>query len=183
VGGQEAVQVDVRIISATNQDLREMVNSGRFREDLYYRLNVVKVELPPLRNRREDIPLLLNHFARQYTDEPLNFQRSAMRRLTAHPWPGNVREMQNEIKRLMAMGVRDVGEDDLSDEILAPSDFDVQPTDGPFQPVSLQDAERRLLLNTLDWAGWNKARAAEALGIPRTSLYHRIKKAGIKDPR
>ena len=122
VGGTEPVKVDIRIVAATNKDLAKMVEEGTFREDLYYRLNVVQIHIPPLRERREDIPLLVSHFIAQVASEngipPKSFTQEAQNYLSGYEWPGNIRQLQNVIERCMVMIQRDVIDvDDLPPEI------------------------------------------------------------------
>ena len=179
VGAREAVPVDIRLIAATNLDLAEEVRSGRFREDLYYRLNVLQVDLPPLRDRPEDIPLLMEHFfgeAGMPVVEP-----AAMRRLLAWRWPGNVRELRNFAERMKALKVREIAEADLPPELREPAGEEAgAPGNGP-----LDELEGRLMraaiLKALKESGHNKTKAAEKLGVPKTTLYNKMKKYGIGD--
>ena len=202
VGGNESLHVDVRILSATNRDLRAMSGQGNFREDLYYRLNVVRVVLPPLRERGADLELLvcsLTHRALELAGESATprviFSPAALRTMAGYRWPGNVRELENEIRRLVAMGIDLVEPGHLSDSLHAPPPpVSLQGADTTPQawqpqaptgaaaggmPKTLEDAERQTIENALASAGGNKARAAEILGIPRTSLYHKLRRYGL----
>jgi transcriptional regulator with GAF, ATPase, and Fis domain len=184
IGGSEAIPVDVRIICATHRDLEVMVREGRFREDLYFRLNVVTLRLPPLRERRDDIPLLLEKFFEKNKNpagrSPV-LGPDAVRSLLNYSWPGNVRELENEVKRLLALKGDRIAADDLSPDVLRGASAGAglpSPTPAAGEeaaPVTLDEAERRAVLSALKSARGNKARAAEILAIPRTSLYHKLR--------
>ena len=186
VGSNESVRVDVRPISATNKDLRKAMEEGTFREDLYYRLNVVSVKLPPLRDRREDIPLLARHFVNRLAIElsvPTNgITEDALKLLIDYDWPGNVRELENAIERAMAT---------CGKERLCESCFDFLSTRGRrakggfTAPVNLTLAqvELQVIPAVLDDTGWNVKAAAAVLGIDRSTLYEKIKKYGIERPQ
>jgi len=184
VGGSEDVRVDVRIIAATNRDLQRMVREGRFREDLYYRLRVVPVELPPLRNRRGDVPLLVDLFLRKFTRELGReideVSREALAALEAYDWPGNVRELRNTVERavLLAEG-RTLGLDDLRLPCPVTGDepLRLSPTG-----IGFEELERSLVRQALEMADWNKAHAARLLGMPRDWLRYRIEKFGLREP-
>ena len=182
VGGEQVIAVDVRLIAATNRRLEEMVREGTFREDLYYRLNVVGLEIPPLRRRPEDIPLLANHFLKHFAEKNRKtirgFTPQAVDWLVKHTWPGNVRELMNAIERAVVLG---------RGEFLDRSDFSVpaQPGAAPAPPEplpglaaggSLEDLERQAVLATLEQAGGNKSEAARRLGITRKTLHQKLKK-------
>jgi len=173
VGGNEPIPVNVRIVAATNRDLRKRVEEGHFREDLYYRLNVVSVRVPPLRERREDIPLLAQHFLRKYAaaagKEMAGFAPDALERLAAHPWPGNVRELEHAVERAVALAASGlVLADDLPPEIRgAPS----PPPVAPSRWLTLEELKRWYVAAVLEECGGNKVRAAEILGIDRRTLY------------
>ncbi len=179
LGGQRTISVDMRIVAATNKDLLQEVRAGRFREDLYYRLEVVPIHLPPLRHRGNDVALLASHFAALFAakqDRPgLEISAQAMRLLLGYPWPGNVRELENVIEQatIMARGDR-VHPADLPEKITQ----DHQ-REGP-RTQSMQTHERDLLLQTLEACSWNKKRAAEKLGIGRSTLYSKLKRHGIR---
>ncbi|HUT78424.1 MAG TPA: sigma-54 dependent transcriptional regulator [Polyangia bacterium] len=186
VGGQQTVNVDVRVVAATNRDLESQVKAGAFREDLFFRLNVVPLRAPPLRDRPGDVPLLLATFIDRFCKE--NGYRvkpvvdEALRRLAAYSWPGNVRELKNVAERLVIMGGERIGVEDLPEGI-----YGARP--GPIAPIgegprpSLRDfreaAERRFVLETLEENDWNISRTAQILGIERTNLHKKIKALGL----
>jgi transcriptional regulator with GAF, ATPase, and Fis domain len=182
VGGTERLKVDVRVIAATNKDLGALVAEGNFREDLFYRLSVVTIPLPPLRERREDIPLLANHFLESYLaanhQSPSTIAPEAMARLSAYDWPGNVRELQHAIERAAALSASPV----LRPEDLPPKvgGAAAEPaTTGPAPRLSLQAVVRDHLRRALKEARWNKKLAAQLLGIHRRTLYRLTKRHGI----
>ncbi|OGB96708.1 MAG: Fis family transcriptional regulator [candidate division NC10 bacterium RIFCSPLOWO2_12_FULL_66_18] len=181
VGGSQVIKTDARIIAATNRDLKKLVDSGSFREDLYYRLNVIPVTLPPLRERKEDIPLLAEHFLAQFRTEmrkPLeSLSGEALEMLMAYDWPGNVRELRNVLERgaVLARG-----------PILTPLGLELGPPTLPpgaptDTPDSLREVERRHIEVTLKQHNWNITRAAKALGIDRVTLYNKIKRYQIRE--
>ena len=190
LGASEASKVDVRVIAATNRDLRQMVDEGDFREDLYYRLHVVELALPPLRERREDIPTLAEHFlekAGERMDKRMRgFTHAAMDRMVGYSWPGNVRELENEIERVVALsGDADaVTAEMLSEQVrnAARADRALLPVDAPLEEWDLNRAtdelKRRMIDRALAEEG-NKSRAAERLGIPRQSLQKMMKRLGM----
>jgi transcriptional regulator with PAS, ATPase and Fis domain len=180
VGGRENIAVNVRVIAATNQDIVEAVHRGEFREDLYYRLNVVNIYLPELRERREDIPLLIDHFLKcnQETDgqEARHFSKEAMRLLVSSDWPGNVRELQNAVEHALAIGV---------EATLRISDLPAHLAGmvgkmGSSEPVgearTIEEVERRHILCILEETGGHHTRAAEILGLDRRTLYRKLDK-------
>ncbi len=184
VGG-ETVQTDVRVISATNRDLSGLVAAQRFREDLFYRLNVVAIRMPPLRERREDILLLAEHvlrrLARKYQWPQLALSAEAQRELLAYSWPGNVRELQNVLARaaILTRG-RAILPDDLKSVGLAGM---TTSTRAPATPLSLKEilaeTERRVIAQALDESNWNRTRAARLLGISRRQLFDKIRQYGL----
>jgi len=186
VGGSEVEKVDVRIIAATNRDLKQEVEEGRFREDLFYRLNVVAIRVPPLRERREDIQPLLEHFLAQACSDakvPLKqISPAALRILTSYNWPGNIRELQNEVKRLVALGDDVVGPE-LLESLKSHPALSAGGARTGLAGRTLKDIERQAILETLKLAGGNKADAAKRLGISRRALYDKIEKYGITAPR
>ena len=182
VGGEETVEIDVRIVAATNRDLAKEVAEGRFREDLYYRLNVVNIEVPPLRERRDDIPLLAMAFLREFAEENRKgvegFDARVRQALYAHSWPGNVRELRNCVESavVMARGTI-IGLDDLPPSLRGGGgERDIQVPLGS----SLEEAEAILIRETLLAQGGNKSRTAEILGIGRKTLYQKIEEYGIE---
>ncbi len=173
VGGNEPIKVDVRVISATNRDMKQAIASGQFREDLYYRLNVVNIELPPLRERREDIPLLAQHFLKKFAvenqKEIAGFSPEATDFLLRYDWPGNVRELENTIERAVILAQNPVIEvADLTQQNLMPAH--------PISPaISLKQVEKNHILNVLTETGGNYTEAARILGISRMTLYNKAK--------
>jgi len=183
LGASLPVPVDVRLIAATNRDLEGEVRAGRFRQDLYYRLNVVHVALPPLRDRPEDIPLLAEHllqrFSRAYQVAPKRLAAEAMERLKVYAWPGNVRELQNAIERAFALSAADtITLDDLPAAVRGLPSPDAPALDLSDVPT-LEEAERRLVAAALRRSGGNKNEAARLLGIDRQRLYRKIEKYGL----
>jgi len=182
VGGEDTVEVDVRIVAATNRDLKKEVAEGRFREDLYYRLNVVNVHVPALRERRDDIPLLAMAFLREFAAENgkkvEGLDPKARQALYTHPWPGNVRELRNCIESAVVMSRGPlIGVEDLPPGVRGSSaEREVKIPLGS----SLEDAERILIRETLIAQGGNKSRSAEVLGIGRKTLYQKIVEYGLE---
>jgi len=178
LGSSLPVPVDVRIVAATNRGLESEARAGRFRSDLYYRLNVVHIELPPLRSRAEDVDLLVDHFlerfSREYQVAPKRVSAEAMERLRRHPWPGNVRELQNVIERAFALSVADT----LTVDDLPPALHAVPADDGPRpdEVPTLEESERRVIAAALRKSGGNKNEAARMLGIDRQRLYRKLEK-------
>ena len=185
LGGTKTVKVDVRLIAATNRDLREALEQGTFREDLYYRLNVVPIEIAPLRERKEDIPDLVQLFVARFAAESgrefSGVSPRAMQMLTAHYWPGNVRELQNVMERACALAKGPVLDaDDIHLEVRAakPSSGDI-----PFLPegLTLEEYENDLVRQALHRAHGNKSQAARLLGLTRNALRYRLSKIGVED--
>jgi two-component system response regulator HydG len=179
LGGEQTLTVDVRILAATNKDLLQAVRNGHFREDLYYRLNVIPIFLPLLRKRHNDIPLLAGHFLRRYADEQgkqvKGFTSEAMRLLLDYPWPGNVRELENSIEHATVLAKGD--RIDVLD--LPPALHDTAFAVSEKTRGTLLENERILLQVVLEECGWNKKRAAERLGISRSTLYGKLRKYQI----
>jgi DNA-binding NtrC family response regulator len=187
VGDSHTTKVDVRIIAATNSDLARMVAGGQFREDLFYRLNVIPVELPPLRERKEDIPLLVQHFLDKFRgDGPasrVTMSQEAMRRLMAYSWPGNVRQLENAIERAVAIsgGRAQIDVGDLPIEIQearepAPTSSVALPEAGLDLEMFISQIEHDLILRSLERTGGNKGRAAQLLNLKRTTLVEKLKR-------
>jgi transcriptional regulator with GAF, ATPase, and Fis domain len=181
VGGTERHKVDVRIIAATNKDLAALVAEGKFREDLFYRLSVVTIPLPPLRERREDIPALADHFLQAFLavndQPPRTISPEAMAVVVAHDWPGNVRELQHAIERAAALSTGPVlGPEDLPPKVIVAA---APAATGPAPRLSLQAVVRAHLRRALKEARWNKKLAAQLLGIHRRTLYRLTKRYGI----
>jgi len=182
VGGQTPIKVDVRIISATNKDLRGLMGAGTFREDLFYRLEVVPITLPPLRDRKEDIPLLVNHFIEKFNRNNKKQIRGVTSRTMGaflrHDWPGNIRELENCIERAAVMADGEVLDPfDLTPILRSAEGSGTQGPNGPSlsSPRSLKDVERDLILKTLESVNGNRTRAAGLLGISLRGLHYRLK--------
>jgi DNA-binding NtrC family response regulator len=189
VGSSKTVSVDVRVIAATNQDLELAIRERRFREDLFYRLNVIPIEVPPLRARRDDIPLLVRHFletvSRERERPRAELSREAEERLVHHSWPGNVRELENTIERLVVLhGDRPIVADDLPPGLGRASAPPAVAPQLPSTGLSFRDVvegfETDLILQALEQTHWNKNRAAQLLGLNRTTLLEKIKKKGLE---
>ena len=187
LGGVHELQVDVRIIAATNVDLRQMVRDGKFREDLFYRLNVITIDLPPLRQRKEDIPLLVDHFLRKYSEENERPYRriipEGLRPLVSYSWPGNVRELENVIERAVVLSSgQEIGVELLPDQIAGRgTPFPVlehRPDASLFD--ILEDCERRIIADMLEKCNWNQTEAAERFRVPLSTLNQKIKRLNIE---
>lgn len=193
VGGTQEIRVDVRVIAASNQDLVEEVRRGAFREDLYYRLNVIPLYLPPLRERREDVPLLAQHFLTRYAAEhrkgSIRFSKDALERLLDVPWRGNVRELENAIERAVALVE---GEAVTPDLLAQPAALGIQPSaisgeveippEGVDMEALIAGTEKALILKALERTRGSKTEAAKLLGLTFRSLRHRVKKYGLTFP-
>jgi two-component system nitrogen regulation response regulator NtrX len=184
VGSNTPVAVDVRVISATNKPLESLIDNGHFRPDLFYRLNVIPFQVPPLRERMEDVPALVDHFNHRYSAEygkpPKDFAEDAVARLQSHAWPGNIRELKNFIERIVIMSGRQmVTAADLPD--LSSSE---EPPASSFKFPSFKDAtdayQREFIQHKLEEFDGNVARAAESMGVDRSHLYRRMRNLGIK---
>ncbi|MDH3880828.1 MAG: sigma 54-interacting transcriptional regulator, partial [Desulfobacteraceae bacterium] len=178
LGGEQTLAVNVRIIAATNKDLIQEVKRGNFREDLYYRLNVIPIHLPLLRNRRNDIPLLARHFQRRFAaehgDDVKDFSSEAMRRLLDYPWPGNVRELENTIEHAVVLSKGQRTEVAHLPSILINNDTLSLPAERN-RAGTMVDHEKKLLIDVLKECSWNKSKAALQLGISRSTLYGKLK--------
>ena len=184
VGGKKPIPIDCRMIAATNRDLRKAVEEKAFREDLYYRISVVPILLPPLRQRPDDIPLLAGHFLRKYApDRQARFDAAAMDRLTAYAWPGNVRELENAVERALIFSEGDV----ITEKALPPEvrgeasrrlgGLDIRLPEGGLR---FEEVEQGLIASALERFGGNQTRAAAYLGITRPTLIYRMEKYGLK---
>ena len=184
VGGDVALVSDVRLIAATNRNLKKEVEEGRFREDLFYRLNVVEIELPELKDRDGDVEILARHFLAELAPT-LRLSDDALKVLARYPWPGNVRELRNVIERMsiLAEGPT-LTSDDIPGDVRAGAEVSsTNPVDDPqnltpfdgIRPPSLSEIERRHIESTLEFTGGNKARAARILGITAATLYNKLK--------
>jgi transcriptional regulator with PAS, ATPase and Fis domain len=185
VGGTVDIHVDVRVIAATNRDLEEAVKAGKFRDDLFYRLNVMRIEMPPLRVRADDIVALARYFIGAFSQE---FRRkvrgltpAAEAALTAYSWPGNVREMRNLIERAVLLAEHDVLDLGDFDSLHAPVAMELpgRMFDLPPEGVTLEDVEKRLVVQALERASGNQTRAAALLGLHRDQIRYRIEKFGL----
>jgi len=201
LGATDPIRVDVRILAATNADLYQLVKDGKFREDLYYRLNVINIAMPPLRDRREDIPLLVEHFFTVYCrqngkflsptgESLLHFNPDAMQVLMEHTWPGNVRELENVVERAVVLANdQAVPLDVLPDPLLQANGIRRPRKDGAPLPANaslfeiLMDFERRLILERLEQCNWSQTETAESLSVPLSTLNQKIKRLDIKVKR
>ncbi len=187
LGGVQEMQVDVRIIAATNIDLRQLVREGRFREDLFYRLNVISIELPPLRQRREDIPLLVQFFLKKYAEEndrPVRrITPEALRPLMSYSWPGNVRELENVVERAVVLSSGpEITIDLLPDNLLGRGSaltLHDPPTDASLFEI-VEDVERRIIGDMLEKCNWNQTEAAERFKVPLSTLNQKIRRLNIE---
>ncbi|MBK9168074.1 MAG: sigma-54-dependent Fis family transcriptional regulator [Bryobacterales bacterium] len=196
LGSSEVMRVDVRILAATNEDLRKLVDEKRFREDLYYRLNVINLTVPPLRERKEDIPLLVEHFFDKYSRENeryldernrsrLRFHPEAMQILMDHTWPGNVRELENVVERAVVLATaQEVPVDVLPEHLLHASGIRVH-KGGPLPPNAslfeiVADYERRVIIERLEQTNWSQTEAADNLRVPLSTLNQKIKRLNIE---
>lgn len=186
VGGTKTFTIDTRVILATNEDLTSLVTQGRFRQDLFYRVNVINIELPSLRERISDIPLLASHFLQQICKETgkrvTGFSEPAIAALQSYRWPGNVRELQNVIERAVLLGKGDkVGSEDLPPNVLAAGPVQVESVGNRTLKQALSCPERQIILDVLEANNWNRQATAAALGINRTTLYKKMKRLGFDD--
>jgi DNA-binding NtrC family response regulator len=177
VGSSKTKSVDVRILSATNANLQEQVSAGRFREDLFFRLNTVEIRLPSLRERREDVRPLATYFlgehSKRYRKNISGFSEAALKELLAHPWPGNVRELDHAIERAVLMA---------QDTVIAAADLGLRPppaTSARLEDMSLEEVERFLIQKALGRFDGNVSQAATALGLSRGALYRRLERYGL----
>ena len=175
VGGNKEISSDFRVICATNRDLKEMVNNGTFREDLYYRLNVVNIKIPPLRERPDDVPKLVNHFIKKYctsmSRDMISIDSAAMKHLESFDYPGNVRELENMIERAIVVG---------SGKVIKLKDLPMGREVISSSIESLDDLEKKHIGKILEKYDWNISRSARALGVDRATLYNKIKKYKLK---
>ncbi len=188
VGGNKTCRIDTRVILATNEELGRAVAEGRFRQDLYYRVNVINIELPPLRERLADIPLLARHFLRGVCEESgrvvHDFSEDVLAVLQRYPWPGNVRELQNVVERAVLLGkgsVVDVA--DLPPNVAQCAPMSTHTTPGQSLKNALSLPERQIIMDMLETHNWNRNETADALGINRTTLYKKMKRLGLNPPR
>jgi DNA-binding NtrC family response regulator len=188
VGGVKTIKVDMRVIAATNQNLEKTVEQGKFREDLYYRLNVIPIQLPPLRERRSDIPLLVNHFIEHFNREKnckvRGISKECMEYLIKYHWPGNVRELENMLERLVIIkGEGSIEPSELPEKVLNPEidpsyPINIPDSGIPFD-VAVNEFEKRLILEALQKSNWVKNRAAKLLRLNRTTLVEKMKRINL----
>jgi DNA-binding NtrC family response regulator len=200
LGSNDTIKVDVRILAATNADLRKLVEEGKFREDLYYRLNVINIVLPPLRERKEDIPLLVEHFFTKYCKENekfldtfgksvLKFQPEAMQVLMDHSWPGNVRELENAVERAVVLAAEpNVPVDVFPEHLLMANGIRLRHGNGALPPDAslyeiVADFERRTIIEALEKTNWSQTEAADSLRVPLSTLNQKIKRLSIEIKR
>jgi len=187
LGGEQTLAVDLRILAATNKDLPQEVKNGNFREDLYYRLNVIPLHLPPLKSRRNDIPLLAQHFLRRFAreqgkEEITDISSEAMRLLLYHSWPGNVRELENSIEHAVVLAKANARRIESSDLPSRPYGADFPNSAESYDGRTILENEKRLLIEVLQECNWNKTQAAQHLGISRSTLYSKLKKYQVAKP-
>ncbi|MGC8769890.1 MAG: sigma-54-dependent transcriptional regulator [Brevinematia bacterium] len=187
VGGEETIKVDIRVITATNRDLKQLVEEGKFREDLYYRLNIINIHIPPLRERKEDIPLLIDYFLKFYNKKHnkniQGIKEDALIILQNYRWPGNVRELQNLIENLVILCNKKMITEDILPKYLKVeggalterSEFKIQ------IGATLEEIEKEAILSTLNYTNWNKSKAAKILNIGRKTLLRKLEEYGYKN--
>ena len=183
--GGKPRSVNVRIVAATNQDVETAIEEGRFREDLYYRLSVIPIELPPLRDRAEDIPLLIRHFLERFSSgAPLDVSNEALDFMTAYPWPGNIRELQNTVERMIILSQGDqIKLQDLPVKLRTAKPLKRnRVVELPPEGYPLEEIERDAVVQALEHNNWNKTRAAEFLQVPRHTLIYRMDKYEVEKP-
>jgi len=186
VGSTKTQRVDTRVILATNEDLAQAVQEGRFRQDLYYRVNVINIELPPLRERLSDIPLLAQHFLARTCEEAgkksATLREDALAALQRYNWPGNVRELQNVVERAVLLSrSSEIGLEDLPAHLAAGQTVHFQPAAGKALKDAMEAPERAIILDMLELNNWNRNATADALGINRTTLYKKMKRLGLME--
>jgi transcriptional regulator with PAS, ATPase and Fis domain len=178
VGGNKEIKSDFRIICATNKDLKKMVADGSFREDLYYRLNVVNIAIPPLRDRKEDIPVLVSYFIKKYctsmSRDLITIDQAALQRLEEYNYPGNVRELENMIERAIVVG---------NGKEVRLKDLPLEPDSVIDSNDSLDELEKKYIQKTLEKYDWNISRSAKVLQIDRVTLYNKIRKYQLSSPK
>jgi DNA-binding NtrC family response regulator len=188
VGGTKTFRIDTRVILATNEDLTRLVAEGRFRQDLYYRVNVINIEIPSLRDRVSDIPLLARHFLKEISEESgkqvRDFTEDAMAALTGYRWSGNVRELQNVVERAVLLGKANVIRiEDLPPAFAAAGPVSVESIGSRTLKQAMEGPERQIILEVLKTHQWNRHVTAEVLGINRTTLYKKMKRLGLEEPQ
>jgi transcriptional regulator with PAS, ATPase and Fis domain len=185
VGGTQPIKIDCRLVAATNADLEREVAEGRFRADLFYRLNVIPIKLPPLRQRRDDIPLMVDHFLKRHAangNAPKTVSKEALELLMKYDWPGNVRELENVLERALILDEGGlIGPEDLPDMIrFGESHRGTLVIDSP--TLTLEELEKEYILKVLNYTRWQKKRASELLGINASTLYRKLITYGVEKP-
>ena len=188
IGSQKTIQVDVRVIAATNKNLEELIAKSGFREDLYFRLSVVPIRVPPLRERADDIEALVRHFANQFCAEnnfrPKSFTRQGLEAMRRHPWRGNVRELRNTVERALIMADGDeIGPEQLADSLVRPAEGGAVPEAAGSLRDFKESAERIFLVQKLRENRWNISATANAIGTPRSNLYKKLEQYGISQEK
>jgi transcriptional regulator with PAS, ATPase and Fis domain len=186
LGANQTVKVDTRVVSASNRDLDQLVLVGKFRQDLYYRLNVIRIELPPLRQRSEDLTLLVNHFIGKFAETAKRaiqgIDPGALAVLQSHDWPGNIRELEHVLERAVLLGKEDtVGLNDLPPQLIARDERVLVVGQAVAKQLTLRDLEREYIGKVLDNTRGNKTEAARILGVDRTTLYRKLEEYKIKE--
>jgi DNA-binding NtrC family response regulator len=187
VGGNKVRKVDFRMVAATNRPLDEWVKQGKFRQDLYYRINVITVKLPPLRERKDDIPLLMDHFLSEFAEQrgadKIRASSGVMRAMMEYPWPGNVRELENEVKRMVALSDgKKLSVDLLSPAIRGGVKEDLEATDDMPLKELVERIEARRIQEVIKATEGNKSKAAERLGLSRLGLRKKMERYGLATP-
>jgi Nif-specific regulatory protein len=184
VGGEKTIKVDIRLLAATSRNLEDLVSKGRFREDLFYRLNVVPIFMPPLRERKEDIPRLVEFFLKKYNEEnnkEVSFSPEVLRILVDFNWPGNVRELENTIERLVVMsGTNNIRPSDLPISLKLPLHEELLQRES--LKAGIQDIEKSSILDALEKTGWIQAKAARMIGLTPRQIGYKMKKYGLNTP-
>jgi len=188
LGANQAEKVDTRVLSASNRNLEDLVRTDKFRQDLYYRLNVIRIELPPLRHRGDDVPLLVQHFvekfaagAKRHVD---GIEAEALAALRNYDWPGNIRELEHTIERAVLLGKGSrIALEDLPSNVVADGQSSVVLAQALTKQLTLRDLEREYVAKVLDATNGNKTEAAKILGVDRTTLYRKLEEYKLKDDR
>jgi transcriptional regulator with PAS, ATPase and Fis domain len=186
LGANQGEKVDARIVSASNRNLETLVRDGKFRQDLYYRLNVIRIELPALRQRSEDVPLLVDHFIRKFAESAKHkvegIQAEALAGLKSHDWPGNIRELEHTIERAVLLGKGTmIGLEDLPPHFAAHGKCETVVAQALAQQLTLRDMEREYIGRVLESTHGNKTEAARILGVDRTTLYRKLEEYKFKE--
>jgi DNA-binding NtrC family response regulator len=185
LGTNQSEKVDARLVSACNRDPELLVQEGRFRQDLYYRLNVIRMDLPPLRERADDIPILIEHFMRKFSEQSQRkldgIEPEALAALTNYHWPGNIRELEHTIERAVLLGKESrIGLQDFSPSLVARNDNVLPLADALAKSYTLKDLEKEYIMRVMEIAGGNKTEAAKTLGVDRTTLYRKLEEYKVK---